>query len=82
MNRKILLNEDLMLAAEARVPLLAAQAGSAAYQRALTLSGKVVKAVGGRIVELHANGTEREIGIVGPGRTVTKGVALVRRAAR
>ena len=53
------LNEASMQAAEARIPLLAVQAGREAYARALEQIGRVVmKSAGGLLVERHANGTD------------------------
>ncbi|PZP63298.1 MAG: hypothetical protein DI597_04520 [Pseudoxanthomonas spadix] len=48
-----------MQAAEARIPLLAVQAGREAYARALEQIGRVVmKSASGLLVERHANGTD------------------------
>lgn len=53
------LNEASMQAAEARIPLLAVQAGREAYARALEQIGRVVmKSASGLLVERHANGTD------------------------
>lgn len=51
------LSEAALQDAEAWFPELAAQAGRAAYQRALQRLRKVVKAQDGRLVEARADGT-------------------------
>ncbi len=53
------LNEASMQTAEARIPLLAVQAGREAHARALKQTGRVVmKSTSGLLVERHANGPD------------------------
>lgn len=75
------LTEAKMRAAEARIPELAAEAGRAAHQRALSQAGKVVKVANGAVIEQHADGSSRVIELLPPATKVRKGLVLVRRAA-
>lgn len=59
MHRTPPLSEASMQSAESRIPQLAAQAGRAAHQRALALSGRVVmKSASGQLVEQQSSGVE------------------------
>jgi hypothetical protein len=52
------LTEETMKVLEAGIPKLAEGAFQRAYYQALTTSGKVMRAVNGKLVETHADGTE------------------------
>ncbi|WP_374409220.1 hypothetical protein [Hydrogenophaga sp.] len=52
------LTEETMSVLEAGIPKLAQGAFQRAHYRALTRSGKVVRAVNGQLVETFADGTE------------------------
>lgn len=82
MKRRPQLSEASMLAAEARFPELAARAGRAAHQRALTQTGWVVTAVNDQIIEAKRDGSVRVIGDLPPATPVQKGMVLRRRSAR
>lgn len=58
---------------------LAAQAGQAAFERALATAGAVVIARGGQLIELRADGTYRVIKELGPLTPVPRGQRRVRR---
>lgn len=61
MGRKTVLSEQTMQAMESHIPELAGAAVKQAYYRALTVSGKVVEAVNGNLVETSAEGGQRLI---------------------
>ncbi|HEY4082557.1 MAG TPA: hypothetical protein VGM81_17845 [Burkholderiaceae bacterium] len=68
-----------MLAAERRIPELAAKAGHAAYKAALAETGAVmVKTSKGLLVERRADGTSRVIKTLSPGKRVKVGLVLKR----
>ena len=52
------MTEKSMKAQEARIPKMAAGAFKDAQKQALQASGKVMRAVNGKLVETHADGTE------------------------
>lgn len=52
------LTEESMQFLETGIPKLAEGAFLRAYYQALTTSGKVMRAVNGKLVETHADGTE------------------------
>ncbi len=55
------LAEESMQFLEAGIPKLAEGAFQQAYYQALTTSGKVMRAVNGKLVETHADGSETVI---------------------
>lgn len=55
------LTEESMQVLEAGIPELAHMAFQRAYYEALTTSGKVMRAVNGKLVETYADGTETVI---------------------
>lgn len=59
MPKRIMLDEQAMLAAEASIPKLAGQAVQDAYDRALSTSGTVLEAINGNLVETDRQGTQR-----------------------
>ena len=59
MQKRITLDEQAMLAAEARIPKLASQAVQSAYARALSTSGTVLQAINGKLVETDRHGNQR-----------------------
>jgi hypothetical protein len=61
MQKRITLDEQAMLAAEARIPELATQAVRRAYVRALSTSGRVLEAINGQLVETYGNGRRRVV---------------------
>lgn len=61
MQKRITLDEQAMLAAEAHIPELATQALQRAYVRALSTSGMVLEAINGQLVESYANGQHRVV---------------------
>lgn len=65
------MSEQDMLKLEAGIPHLAQGAFKRAYEQALNISGKVLRAVDGQLVETHIDGTEVVIRrIKGPVKTV------------
>lgn len=52
------ITEESMQVLEASIPMLAQEAFQNAYRQALARSGKVMRAVNGKLVETHADGTE------------------------
>ncbi len=54
-----MLDEQAMLAAEARIPQLASQAVQNACARALSTSGKVLEALNGKLIETDRDGKQR-----------------------
>lgn len=78
----VVLDEAAMQAAEARIPELAEQAVRQARQQALQISGRVIEAVDGQLVETRASG-ERHVLRSLPARIpVRRGMTLTRRAPR
>ncbi len=76
------LNEASMQAAEARIPLLAVQAGREAYARALEQIGRVVmKSANGLLVERHASGPDVVIKRL-PDSTPAPAGAVLKRVAK
>lgn len=61
MKSRIELSEKSMQTMESRIPELAGSAVRRAYLQALTTSGKVVEAVGGKLIETSADGEQRVI---------------------
>jgi hypothetical protein len=59
--KKRVLNEQMMSKAELLIPRMAAMAINTAYRNALTISGKVVEARNGHLVEAHSDGRVRVI---------------------
>lgn len=79
MRRTPPISEATMLAAEQRIPQLAAQAGRAAHQRALAKQGRVVmKSATGQLVERQANGEVRVIKSLPASTPVQRGLVLKR----
>lgn len=85
MSRTNPLSEASMLSAEAKIPKLAAQAGRAAHQRALSEAGRVVmKSVNGLLVEKQSSGVTAVIKALPPSTPALAGMVLqrsVRKAA-
>lgn len=77
------LTEESMTFLEAGIPKLAEGAFRQAYYQALTTSGKVMRAVNGKLVETYADGSETVIRAIQPPLKVTAGAKfkLKRRAA-
>ena len=77
--RSPLLSEAAMLAAERRIPELAAKSGYAAYMQVLAKTGGVVvKTSKGVMVERKADGTSTVIKALPPGKRVKVGLVLQR----
>ncbi len=55
------MTEESMTVLEAGIPKLAQGAFQRAHYQALTSSGKVMRAVDGRLVETYADGTEKVV---------------------
>ena len=73
------LTEAAMLAAERRIPELAAKSGHAAYKLALAKTGAVVvKTSKGTLVERKVDGTSTLIKALRPGKRVKVGLVLKR----
>jgi hypothetical protein len=73
------ISEAAMLAAERRIPELAAKSGHAAYKLALAKTGAVVvKTSKGILVERKADGTSTVIKALPPGKRVKVGLVLKR----
>jgi protein PhnA len=73
------MTEAAMLAAERRIPELAAKSGHAAYKLALATTGAVVvKTSKGTLVERKADGTSTLIKALRPGKRVKVGLVLKR----
>jgi hypothetical protein len=77
--RKPAITEAAMLAAERRIPELAAKAGHAAYKLALANTGAVVvKTSKGTLVKRKADGTSTVIKTLPTGKRVKVGLVLRR----
>ncbi|WP_043649995.1 hypothetical protein [Chitinilyticum litopenaei] len=76
---KRVLDEKTMRTLEARIPKLASGAFAQAYANALTVSGKVLVARKGQLVETHADGSERVIRQLAAPTQVTVGTRRVRK---
>lgn len=72
------LNEESMQYMEARIPELASSAFARAYYQALTISGKVLEARDGLLVETSAEGQTRVIRSLAKPLTVELGVKRFR----
>ncbi|GAB4089502.1 hypothetical protein [Hydrogenophaga soli] len=72
------MNEESMLRMEARIPELAGNAVKRAYYQALTVSGKVVEARDGQLIETSVEGTVRVIRDIAKPYAVTLGAKRVR----
>ena len=70
------LTEESMKVLEAAIPALAHGAFQRAYYEALTTSGKVMRAVDGKLVETHADGTETVIRSIHSPIKVTLGAKI------
>ncbi|MCW7540435.1 hypothetical protein OOT46_21640 [Aquabacterium sp. A7-Y] len=76
------ISEASMQAVEDRFPELAAMAGRAAHERALTQTGRVVmKSANGMLVEARANGAIRVIKPLPATTPVARGLVLTRKKA-
>ena len=67
------LTEESISVQEARIPNMAADAFKDAQNQALRMSGKVLRAVNGKLVETHADGTEKLIRFIHSPVKVTVG---------
>lgn len=67
------LTEESMKVLEARIPEMAASAFRQARDQALKSSGKVMRAVNGKLVETHADGTENVLRVIHSPVKVTMG---------
>jgi hypothetical protein len=76
---KQILNEKMMSSLEAKIPQLASGAFFQAYTSALTVSGKVLVARNGQLLETCADGTERTIRQLTPPTKVVIGTKRVRK---
>jgi len=70
------LTEESMQFLEAGIPKLAEGAFQQAYYQALTTSGKVMRAVNGKLVETHADGSETVIRAIHGPFKVTAGATF------
>lgn len=70
------MSEESMQRMEARIPELAGSAARRAYLQALTISGKVIEARDGQLIETTAEGAVRVI------RTIAKPIAVTMGAKR
>ena len=70
------LTEESMKVLEAAIPELAHGAFQRAYYEALTTSGKVMRAVDGKLVETYADGTETVIRSIHSPIKVTLGTKI------
>lgn len=78
MGRPEVLDERAMQLADAQIPELAGSAVKRAYYRALTISGTVVEAVDGKLVETSIEGSRRVLGDLPPSTPVIPGSKRVR----
>ena len=72
------MSEESMQRMEARIPELAGGAVKRAYLQALTTSGKVIEARGGKLIEITAEGQVRVIRSIDKPVAVTMGTKRVR----
>lgn len=73
------LTEAEMLAAERRIPELAAKSGQAAYRQALAVTGAVVvKTSNGQVVERKSDGSTTLLKSLPAGKRVKVGLVLTR----
>lgn len=72
------MSEESMQRLEARIPELAGSAVKRAYLQALTISGKVIEARNGQLIETTAEGTVRVIRSIAKPVAVTMGTKRVR----
>ncbi|MBV5293552.1 MAG: hypothetical protein JZU58_14505 [Curvibacter lanceolatus] len=72
------MSEESMQRMEARIPELAGSAVKRAYLQALTISGKVIEARNGQLIETTAEGTVRVIRSIAKPVAVTMGTKRVR----
>ena len=72
------MSEESMQRMEARIPELACSAVKRAYLQALTISGKVIEARNGQLIETTAEGTVRVIRSIAKPVAVTMGTKRVR----
>ncbi len=77
-----LLSEKALECLEANIPKMAQAAFSQAHLNALTISGKVLQASNGKLVELSAEGSVRFIKAIEPPFQVQKGAKRTRKIAR
>ncbi|MEY4909873.1 MAG: hypothetical protein RL260_3591 [Pseudomonadota bacterium] len=83
MTPNFVLDEASMLTMEARIPELAEAALRKAYYDALTVSGKVLEAIDGQLVETHADGHREVIRALRPPLVVHCGMKMtLRRSSR
>lgn len=75
------LSEKSMRALETNIPKLARDAFEKAYLDALTQSGKVMRAVNGKLVETSAEGTDRVIRSIHSPVKVILGTKLTRKVS-
>lgn len=79
--QKRALSEAEMLYLEAMIPELAAAAFKLAEAEALTISGKVVKAVNGKVIEQYADGSIRVLKEIEPPMRVIAGTKRYRQGS-
>lgn len=82
MKPKNLLSEKALQSLEANIPKMAQAAFSQAHLNALTISGKVLQASDGKLVELSAEGAVRFIKAIEPPFQVQTGIKRTRRVVR
>lgn len=75
------LSEAEMLYLEAMIPELAQSAFKLARAQALTIRGKVVKAVNGKVIELYADGSTRVLKEIEPPMPVQPGTKRYRKVS-
>lgn len=75
------LSEKSMRSLETNIPKLARDAFEKAYLDALTQSGKVMRAVNGKLVETSAEGTDRVIRSIHSPVKVILGTKLTRKVS-
>ena len=78
---KRVLTEQEMLYLEEMIPELAAAAFRLAEAEALMTSGKVVKAVNGKVIELYADGSTRVLKEIEPPMPVIPGTKRYRKVS-
>ncbi len=82
MKSKNTLSEKALQTLEASIPKMAQAAFSQAHLNALAVSGKVLQATNGQLVELSAEGSVRFIKTIAPPFKVQAGVKRMRKATR